>query len=289
MSPVPMMPVAALLDDATLHHPVRFTHRADYDIVLAACRWLDDSVFASHQLRVHVVRDIWQFRDLLELGCARLDWPHKVSAFGERGIAPILGRHVDPVFNRIDAGDFYGLVGLHDGTRLPLITTNSGRRYDLARLLPEVPTLRRLLESQRLYADRPDRDAPYLSLRVESDDPALDAHDGAQLVHVGTAWVTPRQQGGGLARRLVRLNRSLAWILFGHLRVLGTVESGRGHDHVFGAVDDVGSAICERRPTAGDVPPAPLVQRLHLYQPRDVLAQAREVVDGVAFAQRVTS
>jgi hypothetical protein len=208
-----------------------------------------------------VTEDPWRYRDMVTEARQRLatEW---VALHGDEpipdGHLPILRAGSDPAF-----GDrrFLGILGAIPDMPMLLLSTNAVVEHRVG----PAGTIRRLIETQRLWSDDPAWDRRDIEVTLDS------LHEHADrgvdtIAHSGGAWVTPSLRGKRcgrppLAASLVPLARICAAIEFGSDLTIGTVVR-EGLTRTFGGRVD-GQILV----TKGGVTE---VQALHIYDAGDI-------------------
>lgn len=260
-----MMQVAAFLADPLLHERnfVR-AHPADWALVRTAALRLDRQIAATHDVVPVIIDNPALFRAHVQEAT--------VDCIAQGREPPLLGAHVDPLRRRLDRSNFFALCAVRVERPMPLLATQTGAFYPLD---GRAPTLRALFETQRLWCDQPERDAPYERVATMGDDIAFELSPFA-VIHAGTAWVRRDCEGRGLGRAMVRLNTMLCRLIFGRHLVFGTVIEGRKLERIMGG-RAAGHVIQTPRPIDGQAR-APEWTRLLVHDDGAALADAMKVL-----------
>ena len=135
---------------------------------------------------------------------------------------PLYGDHFNSGLSVIEEGDYVALLGFDDHGFL--VTTNTARRYSCFDKDGMFPNVRWLMQSRRLWFDKPELVAPSMRCEVEGLDFRLDMRF-ARILHVGTAWVHPRLRHQGVGRTVLALHRVAAFERLSAELMFGTTKA----------------------------------------------------------------
>lgn len=140
----------------------------------------------------------------------------------EENDLPLYGDHINSGLSAIDEFEFVALLGIDDTGQL--VTTNTARAYSPFDDEGMFPNIRWLLQSRRLWFDKPELVAPSMRCVVDGLDFRFDMRFPS-ILHVGTAWVHSRLRDHGLGRAMVALHRNSAYERFGAEMMFGTTKA----------------------------------------------------------------